>query len=123
MNDDIELRNLLVKIGTSNEMYEFPLGEIDNDYTHLYLNQQHFEVLWLGIVKFLREKYSNIVSHTFVLVSSKYFAEEDEVSKMDEMDYFANLDSLYDNLKKCFICIVPKDSEDGELMKEINFKK
>jgi hypothetical protein len=116
------LEELLVKIGTSNEMYEFPIGEIDNDFTHLYLNQENFEILWTGMHKYLKDKFSNIVAHTFVMTTGKHFGEHEDITKMDEMDYFNTLDALYDNLKNIYFCIVPKDSEDGEMIREINFK-
>lgn len=117
------LEDLLVKIGTTNEMYEFPLGEIDNDFTHLYINQENFEVIWAGMHKYLKQKFSSIVSHTFVLVTGKHFGEVADIPSMEFEDYYSTLDSLYENLRNTYICIVKKDSEDGEMIRNIDFKK
>ena len=119
---DYDLNELLVKIALDQELIKFPIGEIEEYFTEFVISQKEFETIWLSCLKFLKNKFSHITAHTFVVVSSKYFNSNESFQDLDTSIYIERLECLYEDLSRVLICPIPKESSDGEIIKELKLR-
>ena len=113
--------DLLFNIVQDNLTVPFPVNSIEEYYTALYMFPNKFEELFTVMVSLLRNKFSEIISHTFIVVMSKYFNSTQEIAEMITETYLEHLEKAWDDLVNTQITFVSKESPDGEVIRGIEW--
>ena len=113
--------DLLFGIVEDNLTVPFPVNSIEEYYTALYMFPHKFEDLFAIMTSMLKNKFSEIVSHTFIVVMAKYFNSSDEIREMITEVYLDKLEKAWDSLLNTQITFVPKESPDGEVIQGIEW--
>ena len=113
--------DLLFGIVEDNLTVPFPVNSIEEYYTALYMFPNKFEDLFAIMTSILKNKFSEITSHTFIVVMAKYFNSSEEIREMITEDYLNKLEQAWDSLVNTQITFVPKESPDGEVIRGIEW--